>query len=97
VSFAAIILCVASQQVFVVVSIYFVMTQSGNFWIHPRIFEFAHFFPLRVDIFSSILFSVVKVKAVPVLFFFTEHHAMKAYWRSGGISSRILYLGPRRR
>jgi hypothetical protein len=34
-SFAAITLCVASQRVFTVV--YFVMTQSGNFWIHPRI------------------------------------------------------------
>jgi hypothetical protein len=37
VSFAAITLCVASQWVFIVVSVYFVMTQSGNFWIHPRI------------------------------------------------------------
>jgi hypothetical protein len=38
VSFAAIALCVASQRVFVVhVAVYFVMTQSGNFWIHPRI------------------------------------------------------------
>jgi hypothetical protein len=37
VSFAAIILCVASQRVFIVVVVYFVMTQSGNFWIHPRI------------------------------------------------------------
>jgi hypothetical protein len=35
VSFAAITLCVASQRVFVVV-FYFVMTQSGNFWIHPH-------------------------------------------------------------
>jgi hypothetical protein len=34
VSFATITLCVASKHVFVVV--YFVMTQSGNFWIHPR-------------------------------------------------------------
>jgi hypothetical protein len=34
VSFAALTLCVVSQRVFVV---YFVMTQSGNFWIHPRI------------------------------------------------------------
>jgi hypothetical protein len=34
VSFAAITLCVASQRVFVVV--YFVMTQTGNFWILPR-------------------------------------------------------------
>jgi hypothetical protein len=37
VSFAAITLCVASQRVFVLVVVYFVMTQSGNFWIHPRI------------------------------------------------------------
>jgi hypothetical protein len=36
VSFDAITLCVASQRVFIVVSIYFVMTQSGNFWIHSR-------------------------------------------------------------
>jgi hypothetical protein len=35
VSFAAITLCVASQRVFIVV-VYFVMTQSGYFWIHPR-------------------------------------------------------------
>jgi hypothetical protein len=33
---AAITLCVASQRVFVVV-VYIVMTQSGNFWIHPRV------------------------------------------------------------
>jgi hypothetical protein len=31
VSFAAITLCVASQRVFIVVSVYFVMTQSGIF------------------------------------------------------------------
>jgi hypothetical protein len=36
-AFAAITLCVASQRVFIVASVYFVMTQSGNFWIHPRI------------------------------------------------------------
>jgi hypothetical protein len=35
VSFAAITLCVGSQRVFIVV-IYFVMTQSGNFWIHSH-------------------------------------------------------------
>jgi len=28
-------------------------------------------------------------KVVPVLFL-TEHHAMKAYWGSGGIAPRIL-------
>jgi hypothetical protein len=33
VSFTAVTLCVASERVFVV---YFVMTQSGNFWTHPR-------------------------------------------------------------
>jgi hypothetical protein len=34
VGFAAITPCVASQRVFIVV--YFFMTQSGNFWIQPR-------------------------------------------------------------
>jgi hypothetical protein len=37
VSFAAISLCVASQRVFIAVSVYLFMTQSGNFWIHPRV------------------------------------------------------------
>jgi type III secretory pathway component EscU len=37
VSFAAITLCAASRRVFIVVVIYFVMTQSGSFWIDPRI------------------------------------------------------------
>jgi hypothetical protein len=37
VSFVAITLCVASQRVFVVV-VYFVVTQSGNFWIKPRVY-----------------------------------------------------------
>jgi hypothetical protein len=36
-SFVAITLYVASQRVFIVVSVYFVMTQSGYFWVHPRI------------------------------------------------------------
>jgi hypothetical protein len=35
VSFAAITVYLASQRVFIVV-VDFVMTQSGNFWIHPR-------------------------------------------------------------
>jgi len=35
-----------------------------------------------------------KGKVVPVLFL-TEHHAMKAYWSSGGIALRILDLGTR--
>jgi len=33
VSFAPITLCVASQRVFIVFVVCFVMTQSGNFWI----------------------------------------------------------------
>jgi len=47
VSFSAITLCVASQRVFIVVVVVVVVivvivvislsTQSGNFWIHPRI------------------------------------------------------------
>jgi hypothetical protein len=35
VSFASITLCTAFQRVFIVV-VYFVMTQSGNFWIHTH-------------------------------------------------------------
>jgi hypothetical protein len=43
-SFTAITLCVVSQRVFVVVVVvvvvvYFVMTQSGNFWIYLRTFK----------------------------------------------------------
>jgi len=37
-SLAAVTLCVASQRVFIVV-VDFVITQSGNFWIHPRRFD----------------------------------------------------------
>jgi hypothetical protein len=37
VSFVAITVCVASQRVFTVISL---STQSGNFWIHPRIHSF---------------------------------------------------------
>jgi hypothetical protein len=33
-------------------------------------------------------------KVVPLLFL-TEHHAMKAYWGSGGIAPHILDLGTR--
>jgi hypothetical protein len=42
VSFAAITLRVASQLVFIFVIVYFVMTQSGNFWIFPRILMFLY-------------------------------------------------------
>jgi len=36
VSFATITLCFTFQRVFIVVSVYFVMIQSGNFWIRTR-------------------------------------------------------------
>jgi hypothetical protein len=36
VSFATITLCVATERVFIIVVGYFSTTQSGNFWIHPR-------------------------------------------------------------
>jgi len=36
VSFVAITFCVASQRVFIVVSVFSLSTKSGNFWIHPR-------------------------------------------------------------
>jgi hypothetical protein len=42
-SFAAITLCVASQRMFIIVFVVaadFVMTQSGNFWIHPRMVRY---------------------------------------------------------
>jgi hypothetical protein len=37
VSFAAITLCVASQRVFIIVVVVFVIDKSGNFWIYPPI------------------------------------------------------------
>jgi hypothetical protein len=42
------------------------------------------------DFADSIRFTVL-IKVVPVLLFLTEHHAMKAYWASGGIAARILW------
>jgi hypothetical protein len=39
-SFAAITLCVASQWVFIVVIS--LSTQSGNFWLHPRMWEWRY-------------------------------------------------------
>jgi hypothetical protein len=41
VSFAAITLCVASQRVIPKVSVYFVMTQSENFW-YETFFKYLH-------------------------------------------------------
>jgi hypothetical protein len=36
VNFATIILCVASQRVFIVFVDISLSTQSGNFWLHPH-------------------------------------------------------------
>jgi len=38
---------------------------------------------------------MVKVNVKLSLCFLTEHHAMKVYWRSGGIAPRILDFGTR--
>jgi hypothetical protein len=51
VSFAFITLCVPSQRVFIFV--YFGIDQSGNFWIHPRIFVFHCF---AIDPKSNLMF-----------------------------------------
>jgi hypothetical protein len=37
---------------------------------------------------------VGKVK-VSLCFFLTGHHAMKAYWKSSGITPRVIVLGTR--
>jgi hypothetical protein len=41
------------------------------------------------DVISGKFNVVVTGKVVPVLFL-TEHHAMKAYWGSGGIAPSII-------
>jgi hypothetical protein len=38
---------------------------------------------------------MIKVKVKVVSLILTEHHAMKAYWGSGGTAPRILDLGIR--
>jgi hypothetical protein len=40
---------------------------------------------------TNVMYKKVKVKLS--LSCFTEHHAMKAYWGNGGVTSRILDLG----
>jgi len=60
VSFGAITLFVASKLVFIVVSVYFLTTQSGNFWIHPCMWSscfsdmsIGHSSPLEWVVFDS--------------------------------------------
>jgi hypothetical protein len=40
-------------------------------------------------------FAAIKVVKVKLSLCLTKHHAMKTYWGSGGIASRILDLGTR--
>jgi hypothetical protein len=51
-----------------------------------------HFFAgeIRQFIPSNLKIGKDKDKVVPVLFFLTKHHAIKAYLGSGGIAPRIL-------
>jgi hypothetical protein len=41
------------------------------------------------------LCNIAKLKVKSSLCFLTEHHAVKAYWGSGGVASRFLHLGTR--
>jgi hypothetical protein len=50
-SFPTITLCVTSQLVIPKMSLYFVMTQSGNFWIHPH--SFLNEAPRHEDVYGS--------------------------------------------
>jgi hypothetical protein len=67
-SFAAIILCVASQWVIPQVSVYFVMTQSRNVWIDPRMIIDTHFkdFILHVDLLHCFFLSPEPVRCTYV-------------------------------
>jgi hypothetical protein len=67
VNFAAITLCVASQRVFIV---YFVMSQSGNFWIHLRIVTHIHSLTVMTNLAASVIC--------------THIHIHVAYERRGG-------------
>jgi hypothetical protein len=62
VSFAAITLCVATELMFIVV-VYFVMTQSGNFWIHPRI-DSLYFIPEHSHCEFALLLLVCRTRKV---------------------------------
>jgi hypothetical protein len=52
VSFAAITLCIASQRVFIVASIFRYRLKSGDFWICPRIFNWPNLDVVDVRIFK---------------------------------------------
>jgi len=62
VSFAAISLCVTSHRVVIVVAVYFVMTQSGNFWILPCIItHLRNFNRYGIWFVSHTMFAIFKI------------------------------------
>jgi tRNA G37 N-methylase TrmD len=87
VSVAAIILCVASQRVFIVV-VYFVMG------LVRKVLDTPSYKAMTVVRTTTLVPKFCrsgkgKGKAVPVLLV-TQHHAMKAHWRSACIAPLIL-------
>jgi hypothetical protein len=59
-------------------------TNYSTFQMHFMVFTY-----------TSSTYYKMKVKVKLSLWFLTEHHAMKAYWGSGGIAPRILELDTR--
>jgi hypothetical protein len=54
--------------------------------------------PYPLSLCSSCRYNSMRLKVkvnLSLCFFLTDHHAIKAYWRSGGIAPRILELGSR--
>jgi len=73
VSFVAITLCVASQRVITKISLYFVTTQSGNFWIHPHILQSNDM--VKVKFFMTFLKNIIVIRITQM--FGTHHIAFK--------------------
>jgi hypothetical protein len=103
VSFAAITLFAASQQVFIVVSVYFVMDPvrklfdttsycGGDIGTSEKYMAAQCGAVFCYDRLLWLVKPKVKVKLSLCL---TKHHAMKKYWGSGGIAPRILDLDTR--
>jgi hypothetical protein len=63
---------------------------QGHFYFYFLIFDYLKF--VRCIIKVSELFHVWNKAKLSL---YSEHHAMKAYWGSGGIDPRILDLGTR--
>jgi hypothetical protein len=74
VSFAATTLCVASERVFFAV-VYLFMTQSGNFWIHPRVSVV--FFDLSAPLHHPVF--VISVNWVPMGYTISHHGVQEEF------------------